>query len=586
MKKTLAIAALALAGLFATAAPASADVQDFEFASFDGVYTLSLDDDGRSQLSTVETIVAVFPESDQNHGIARALVDNFDGHPVDIEIDSVTNGDGDPLDYELDSEDGFTIVTVADEDFVHGEQSYVISYTQHNVTRSYSDTQADEFYWDTNGTGSAQPFGRVTATVVLEDDLASSVQNVVSYWGAENAVNVAESMQNADGDYVFSVTDLGPGENLTFAMGFEPGTFVPRDDSFFGSPWPLLSAIAALGSVVIAFVASLLRRTRFADAPGRGTIIAEYLPPEDASLPLSALISGTTAKSTPAHIVKLAVAGNLRILELAGKKASYTLEFLTDAGADADDLEFLHALFGKELTPGEDRSLEKVDAAAAKRITALQARVAMESFASGYRRKVPAGLVGALFAASFIAAGAGVVFAIASFASAHGGFIPALFIVPAIGGLVATWAIAARTPLEAKGVELRDYLKGLKLYITLAEADRLRYLQSPEGAQKITIAADDPAQLVKLNERLLPYAILFGEEKEWTKQLGKYYEDLGEEPGWYTGTSAFNAGVFVGSISALSTSAATAYTGSSSSGGSTGGGYSGGGGGGGGIGGV
>jgi len=586
VKKSLAIAALVLAGLFAAVAPASADVQDFEFASFDATYTLSLDEAGRSQLTTVETIVAVFPDIDQNHGIARALVDNYDGHPVDIEIDSVTNGEGEPLDYETDSEDEFTIVTVADEDFVYGEQTYVLTYTQHNVTRFFADTGADEFYWDTNGTGSAQPFGSVTATVVLEDGLADRVTEFAAYSGAENSDTPADGTDNGDGSYTFTARDLRPGENLSFAIGFEPDTFVPRDSSFFGAPWPVLSLIGAIGSLLIAAIAGVLRRTRLADAPGRGTIIAEYLPPKGASLPLSALISGTVAKSTPAHIVKLAVAGNLRILELADKKNSYQLEFLGTDGADADDLEFLHALFGTELTPGEDRSLEKVDDKAATRITALQSRVAKDSVTNGYRRSIPAGIVGWLFAASFLVAGAGIVFAIVSFADSRGGFVPALFIVAALAGLIATFAFAARSPLDAAGVELRDHLKGLKLYITLAEADRLRYLQSPEGAEKITIATDDPAQLVILNERLLPYAILFGEEKEWTKQLGKYYEYLGVEPGWYTGTSAFNAGVFVGSISALSTSAATAYTGSSSSGGSSGGGFSGGGGGGGGIGGV
>ena len=586
MKNSLAIAALALAGVLAVAAPASADVQDFEFASFDATYTLGLDEDGRSQLTTVETIVAVFPDIDQNHGIVRALVNDFDGHPVDIEIDSVTNGDGEPLDYETDSEDEFTLVTIADEDFVHGEQTYVLSYTQHNVTRAFADTRADEFYWDTNGTGSAQPFGSVTATVVMEDGLADSVQSVAAYWGAENAVNGIDPQQNGNGDYVFSVDDLGPGENLTFAIGFAPGTFVPRDSSFFGAPWPLLSLLGGIGSLVVAGVAAVLRRTRLADAPGRGTIIAEYLPPKNASLPLSALISGTVGKSTPAHIVKLAVAGNLRILELPGRKASYQLEFLSEDGADADDLEFLHALFGKELTPGEDRSLEKVDDKAAKRITALQARVAKDSVASGHRRRIPAGIVGSLFAASFLVAAVGVVFAIISLAQSYAGPVPIFFLVLSIAGIVVTFAFAARSPLDAAGVELRDYLKGLKLYISLAEADRLRYLQSPEGAEKTPIDADDTAQLVTLNERLLPYAILFGEEKEWTKQLGRYYEDLGQEPGWYAGSTAFNAGVFVGSISALTSSASTSYTGSSSSGGSTGGGFSGGGGGGGGIGGV
>jgi uncharacterized membrane protein len=110
-------------------------------------------------------------------------------------------------------------------------------------------------------------------------------------------------------------------------------------------------------------------------------------------------------------------------------------------------------------------------------------------------------------------------------------------------------------------------------------------LQSPEGAEKIgqTIQGEDAAQLVKLYERVLPYAVLFGVEKEWTKQLGAYYEAAGEQPDWYAGNGAFNAVIFASALSGFSSQSSTySSSTSSSSGGSGGGGFSGGGGGGGG----
>ena len=584
MKRFLLLAAVTGALLLGSATPAIADVDDFDFASFDGEYVLTRDDDGRSLLTTTETLVAVFPDEDQNEGIARALVDNYDGHPVDLEVMSVTDENGEPRAYEVDSDDEFLIVTIRDEGtYVHGEQTYVITYRQHNVTRFFADTDADEFYWDTNGTGWAQSFGRVTARVLFSDDFEA--MKARGYVGAEGSTDEVPATPIASG-YLFEADDLGPGENLTVSVGFPPGTFVPRADGFFDSPFPTVSLIGGIGSAIIAAFAGVARRTRLADAPGRGTIIAEYLPLKDATLPMSALLSGTVAKSTPAHIVKLAVAGNLRIVEVEGKKTTYRLEFLTEQGADVDDLAFLHALFGKELTPGEGRSLQKTDEAAAKRITKLQSAVAKRSVSEGYRRKPQAAVTGWLFAASLVFAVLGVVFAFLALANDFGGALPAILLVPAIGGLIATFALVARTPLEARGVELRDHLKGLKLYISLAEAERLKVLQSPEGALRERIATDDTTQLVKLNERLLPYAILFGLEKEWTKQLGRYYEDLGEQPTWYAGSTAFNAAVFASSLSTLSSSASSAYTGSSSTGGSSGGGFSGGGGGGGGGGGV
>jgi uncharacterized membrane protein YgcG len=122
------------------------------------------------------------------------------------------------------------------------------------------------------------------------------------------------------------------------------------------------------------------------------------------------------------------------------------------------------------------------------------------------------------------------------------------------------------------------------MYMELAEADRIRYLQSPQGAERSPVEANSTAEMVKLNEKLLPYAVLFGHEKEWAAELGRYYEELGEQPGWYAGHGAFNAALFSTSIGSMAASTASAY--SSASSGSGGAGSAGGGGGGGGGGGV
>ena len=107
-------------------------------------------------------------------------------------------------------------------------------------------------------------------------------------------------------------------------------------------------------------------------------------------------------------------------------------------------------------------------------------------------------------------------------------------------------------------------------------------LQSPEGVEKIGSSdPGDPAQLVKLYEKALPYAVLLGQEKEWTKRIGDYYEASDSSPNWYSGNTAFNAAVFATAMSGF-TSSVSATSASSSSGGSSGGGSSGGGGGGGG----
>ena len=94
--------------------------------------------------------------------------------------------------------------------------------------------------------------------------------------------------------------------------------------------------------------------------------------------------------------------------------------------------------------------------------------------------------------------------------------------------------------------------------------------------------------MLRLNERLLPYAVLFKRDKEWMRVIGDAYEAAGTSPTWYSGSGAFRTALLVSSISSFSASSAT-WAGSSSSSSSSGfggGGFSGGGGGGGGGGGV
>ena len=133
----------------------------------------------------------------------------------------------------------------------------------------------------------------------------------------------------------------------------------------------------------------------------------------------------------------------------------------------------------------------------------------------------------------------------------------------------------------------------------------MRVLQSPDGALRSpyrptdatpasfhpSLQLDSSQQLdvLKLSERLLPYAALFGLEKQWSAVLGDYYARSGAEPDWYLGTGAFNAAYFGATIASFSSSASTSsWAGTAGSSGSSGfsGGSVGGGGGGGGGGGV
>lgn len=117
-------------------------------------------------------------------------------------------------------------------------------------------------------------------------------------------------------------------------------------------------------------------------------------------------------------------------------------------------------------------------------------------------------------------------------------------------------------------------IAGFKLYLSVAEADRLNMLHPPEKTPE-------------LFERYLAYALALDVEQQWAEQFAGVLEQAGRDyqPAWYSGRG-FTSGNFVGLTSQLSGSLAGAISSSStapgSSSGSGGGGSSGGGGGGGG----
>ena len=128
-------------------------------------------------------------------------------------------------------------------------------------------------------------------------------------------------------------------------------------------------------------------------------------------------------------------------------------------------------------------------------------------------------------------------------------------------------------------------MDGLKLYIEMAEADRMAMLQSVKGTD---ISAEG---IVKLYEKLLPYAAVFGLEESWMNEMKEYckVEEIEEPDYLMTGFAASDLSRTMHMASNYANTATTMSSsgGSSSSGfsGGGGGGFSGGGGGGGGFGG-
>lgn len=604
-------------------------VDDFTFDSFDAQYTLGIDGDDRSTLTTTETLVAVFPDFDQNRGIRRYIPSTYDGHPLQNRIVSVTDENGDERSYEVgfesDDSGSYQVLTIAvpEGQYVHGEQTYVITYEQRDVTRFFEDTDDDEFYWDVNGTGWAQPFAEVSATLTLTDGLAQKLQSTDCYYGPDGSTTQCQAAVSGD-TVTASVTGLGPFENMTIVAGFPAHTFAEAPFDIFAYV-PLPAMIGGGLTIAGALAGLILRFTALRGARGTGIVIAQYEPDESISALLAANLVRKTKRGMAASIVDLAVRRKIRIVERPdeGFFASGTTFGVQrvgdDSGISTDDRRVLDALFatsgigllrrimggtsapglillGQPAAPaapvgstepvGEVRWLTKKDQILGQQVVAITKAVAAEAIARKLRRKPPA-LPIVIVALSLVAG-----FLLLLFGS-MGATSEVGIVISVFGTIAVSWvgvgvliALAAQRPLTREGALAVEHLEGLREYIRLAEADRLQMLQSVTGADRV---GTDAGSIVKIYERLLPYAVLFGLEKEWAAELAKYYDET--PPDWYSGSSmtAFNVGAFAGAIGSLSSSVSTSFSGSassSSSGGSGGGGSSGGGGGGGGGGGV
>jgi hypothetical protein len=221
-----AIVALALSGCALSERAPSADTQDFEFDSFDAGYVLLRGDDGDSLLRTTERMTAVFPEYDQNRGIRRAIEVFPSAAAVGFEVVEVTDGEGTGRPFEVDEADGLVEITIAvpEGEFVHGEQTYEVTYQQRGVITGIGESQ--KFSWDVNGDGWPQPFGSVSATIQLADDLAGHVfGEPFCYIHGDDAPLGDCSVRGADGLFIAEVEDLEPNRSLHVVVEFEPGTF-------------------------------------------------------------------------------------------------------------------------------------------------------------------------------------------------------------------------------------------------------------------------------------------------------------------------------------------------------------------------
>lgn len=573
---------LAAAALTPTFAPKvqALGVNDFIVTDFKADETLTRNDP-QGELHIVEHVYVNFY---YNHGLLRAIPDRYKGHSLQLHVNSITSDSGAPTQYTTYDSNGNTVLKIGDPDrIISGQQEYTIDYTLRNVITFYKDH--DELYWDVNGDQWRQTFQRVRATLHLPAGLQQD-HKPVCYTGGYGSTG-HECAVGSD-EHTINVATTGPllpGQTLTFVAGFDKGYFHP-------SAW--YETIGEYSRTLLALLLPILvigggsflywwRNGR--DAKGRGVIIPEYDAPDG----LKPLQAGTVAdfnvdnRDITATIINLAIRGYLKIIETKEDKrlrkdsVTYTLQLLKAdfSGLDAAEVIILKALFD-DVSVGALVDLSSMKNKFYKTAESLRKIVEADLTTQGYFRGNPLKT----------GTGLGSIAILLIFGLGYAGHFMKDSWLPAVIGLMASGFIAfvfaalmdART---AKGVAAKEHIMGLKMYLEVAEKDRLEKLQGPQAAYAEN--AKEPQKTVQLFEKLLPYAMVLGVEKQWAEQFKDIYTS---PPAWYAGNWAtFNAIYLTNNLnSGMNQTVNTAFSapGSSSSSGFGGGGFSGGGGGGGG----
>lgn len=528
----------------------------------------------------------VYDFGDENkHGIFRTIPYSYRARGGRFRLYlsdfKVTDENENPVPFTTSNNGSDITIKIGDANTtLSGVHEYDISYTVRRALNFFKDHA--ELYW--NAVGSDWQVGSdfASTTVTLPDFVSARQLTATCYSGEEGSNAQCDSHELLRGPHdtaygvVYAQQKLLPYHPLTVVIGFPLGLVSPptwqekvgdfvRDNILLALPF-------TIGILMYVYV-----RQRKKAVDNNDVIIAQYeAPPGFTPSKVGMLYNGGfDDKHVAAEIIGFAVSGYITIAKQAASanlngKPDYRLTILkipSDLSSWQQSL--WNGLFGGT-NNGESVSMST-------RSTELyKARVAMEKaigeqlveeklFAKNWKRR-GTGLfcLGILLIGALIGIG-GELYA----------YMGTTSIVSIILTIIILWYGASQLPVVTKlGDKMVENIKGLELFLTVTEKDRMQFHNAPDTS---------PA----LFEKLLPYAIALGVEKQWATRFESMYT---QPPQWYVADTAgnFSLAFFVSNVHTFHSSVSASVShgapkGSSASGSSGfGGGFSGGGGGGGG----
>lgn len=525
--------------------------------------TIAIQKDGSIQAN--EQIVYDFG-AEERHGIFRTIPTTKNNQEnkkfrLDFENITITDTNGQPYTFETSEENDTLSLKIGDPDkTISGIHTYNINYRVKGALTYFSDH--DELYWNATGNTWEVPISTATTYVIIPNNTPHTQLTAACYTGTTGSTQQNCTSTVGDGRITYTVSALNPFEGLTLVAGFPKGLVAIVEPKEVISFWDtatgkMVATILIIGSIIGALLWYIvyplwlgIKWYRHGRDPHAtiGIATASFDPPQSSSgRPLTPAETGALIdervdmSDISATIVDLAQKGYLKIIEK--KKNDFYLEKIEKDTSTLQPFEkkLLDGFFGnKSSIRIKDESLSsEVEAVKKSLYTAL----VNEKFFPENPDKIRSFYTGITVAAGSTLN------------------IP-LFLAAGIFGRVMPRKTIQGVDESNKAQSLKNFLRSQERQLEFQAKNQMMF------------------------EKLLPYAIAYGVEKQWAKR----FEDIDlKPPTWYQGYSGshYTSSNFVHSLNSSFHSVSRAATPTSSSsgfssgfsGGSSGGGGGGGGGG-------
>jgi uncharacterized membrane protein YgcG len=543
-----------------------------------------------SSFSVKETIEVEFQRP--RHGIYREIpfryIDELgNAHITPMEVLSVTDTSGKKWKTGIENRNNVVHIRIDNpEKYVTGKQTYIILYTVENALLFFDDH--DELYWNVTGNFWKAPIKEASARLTLVTSNKSKSLWASCYTGVLGS-RASECRYETDGNSAEFLTkkELGPGEGLTVAFGWDKGLASPPSGVEM-----FLRKVKENWSFVIPFCSLLIMihlwRARGRDPRVRESVTVMYGPPQYDNKPLipaevGALIDEKLdPRDITSSIVGLAVKGYLKIEEtkkegLIFNTTDYYLSKVKEPDADLSTFEsdLMRSIFPGSL---QGKMVSEMKNTFYRNLGPLKQTLYGGLVEKKYFLRSPE-KVRYLYASAAVAVAAVAVTAavfLTRMLVTSASFSPSVLARSAVAGLLSglpVLAFARIMPAKTKsGASAYMDILGFREFMNRAEKDRLERMGDKD-----------------LFSRFLPYAIALDVADNWAKAFEGIYQD---PPDWYAspgGFGTFSPYGFSHSISSMTSTLGTAIfsaprgSGIAGSGlgggGSSGGGFGGGGGG-------